>query len=150
MPENHCCIYSFYFVLNLSFKSIYEMYKSKMYNKMHCRLYECFLEVLMVICKPIASRIEKGHHLGLVCHIFHLHTKHCLNAYVNSPCPAHLSFLLIADEILPRYLFPHCWSQVFPLSSFTILYSCLSKYKKMIKGEQNLISLKKKKGQTIS
>ena len=99
----------------------------------------------MVICKPIASRIEKGHHLGLVCHIFHLHTKHCLNAYVNSPCPEHLSFLLIADEILPRYLFPHCWSQVFPLCSFTILYSCLSKYKKMIKGEQNQISLKKKK-----
>ena len=95
---------------------------------------------LMVICKPIVSRIEKGHHLGLFCHIFHLHTKYCLNAYVNSPCPAHLSFLLIADEVLPRYLFPHCWSQVFPLSSFTILYSCLSKYKKMIKGEQNRIS----------
>ena len=40
---------------------------------------------LMVICKPKVSRIEKGHHLGFVCHSFYLQTKHCLNASVTAP-----------------------------------------------------------------
>lgn len=115
VPENHCCTYIniyIYFILywtvNWSFKSIYEMYKSEMYSKIHCWLW-MFSEVCCLLIM-----IMEGYCLGYGASLcFDFYIKHFLMHIWNHPCLAYLSFLLTvwkSSQITPFLLLvPDCF-----------------------------------------